>query len=151
MRTYTNKKSRGTKHGFLMRDGRHKIGNKIVGSDEVEQRWDISDCEIEFVKCSMPKPTQSRRERAGKVNLEHLEKIRLLPCAACGARPPSQAAHSNQDRHGKGKSTKANDLATFPLCANCHKRHDEHRGVGWRDVEDQMISSSMVKIYGEAE
>lgn len=143
MQKYVNKKSGRVENGKQLKDGRHKISNKILSQEDVKKSWTLQ------VTDSDDEPALSRRERAGKVNPIHLQEIRKLPCAACGAKPPSQAAHSNQALHGKGKSTKADDLATFPLCATCHKRHDEHRGDGWREQENQMIAASMIAIYGD--
>jgi hypothetical protein len=51
-------------------------------------------------------------------------------CFACGIHGFSQAAHSNQARHGKGRGIKASDEFTWPLCCErpghmgCHKMHD---------------------------
>ena len=48
-----------------------------------------------------------------------LAAIRKLPCVKCGS-GPSQAAHSNFGEHGKGRSIKADDKYTIPLCHSCH-------------------------------
>ena len=56
---------------------------------------------------------------------ERLEKIRSLPCCVCGMGPRSQAAHSNFSEHGKGRSIKADDKYTIPLCDADHKRFDQ--------------------------
>ena len=39
--------------------------------------------------------------------------------------PRSQAAHSNFSEHGKGRSIKADDKYTIPLCDADHKRFDQ--------------------------
>ena len=54
-----------------------------------------------------------------------LEQIRSLPCCVCGMGPRSQAAHSNFSEHGKGRSIKADDKYTIPLCDADHKRFDQ--------------------------
>jgi hypothetical protein len=60
----------------------------------------------------------------------YLRWVASLPCIACGIEGFSQAAHSNQAKHGKGRSIKASDEFTFPLCAphfwmmGCHYMHD---------------------------
>jgi hypothetical protein len=57
--------------------------------------------------------------------------VASLPCIACGRANSSQCAHSNSPEHGKGKSIKASDHATFPLCAGspsrvgCHAEFDQ--------------------------
>ncbi|MEG2269234.1 MAG: hypothetical protein RSC68_33510 [Acinetobacter sp.] len=52
-----------------------------------------------------------------------LAAIRKLPCVKCGS-GPSQAAHSNFGEHGKGRSIKADDKFTIPLCHSCHRWFD---------------------------
>lgn len=54
-----------------------------------------------------------------------LEQVRSLPCCVCGMGPRSQAAHSNFSEHGKGRSIKAHDKYTIPLCDADHKRFDQ--------------------------
>ncbi len=49
---------------------------------------------------------------------EHLDIIRSLPCACCGASPPSSAHHP---RHGAGMAQKASDWLAIPLCWECHQ------------------------------
>jgi len=55
---------------------------------------------------------------------KRLEQVRSLPCCVCGIGPRSQAAHSNFSEHGKGRSIKAHDKYTIPLCDADHKRFD---------------------------
>jgi hypothetical protein len=46
----------------------------------------------------------------------------------CGAHGSTQAAHSNQSAHGKGRGIKASDTHTAALCATCHRELDQgHR------------------------
>lgn len=56
---------------------------------------------------------------------KRLEQVRSLPCCVCGIGPRSQAAHSNFSEHGKGRSIKAHDRYTIPLCDADHKRFDQ--------------------------
>ena len=58
---------------------------------------------------------------------KRLEQVRSLPCCVCGMGPRSQAAHSNFSEHGKGRSIKADDKYTIPLCDADHKRFDQMR------------------------
>lgn len=60
---------------------------------------------------------------------KRLNEIRALPCVRCG-QSPSQAAHSNSGKHGKGKGIKADDKYTIPLCHSCHQWFDQYRGMG---------------------
>ena len=54
---------------------------------------------------------------------KRLAEIRKLPCVRCG-NPNSQAAHSNSAKYGKGRSIKASDEFTVPLCHSCHFQFD---------------------------
>lgn len=58
-----------------------------------------------------------------------LDAVYQIPCMAdwphdCG---PSEPAHSNQERHGKGKSIKAHDCFTAALCRAAHRELDQGR------------------------
>ena len=63
-------------------------------------------------------------------NNKRLQAIRQLPCVRCGMMPPSQAAHSNSSKHGKGKGIKADDQFTIPLCHSCHSNFDQYTTMG---------------------
>ena len=74
--------------------------------------------------------------------------VASFPCFACGIEGHSQAAHSNQSRHGKGGSVKASDEFTFPLCIphgdhqGCHTLHDlciDMTKAERREKEDRYI------------
>jgi hypothetical protein len=60
----------------------------------------------------------------------YLRYVASYPCFGCGIEGYSQAAHSNQSKWGHGRSVKATDTATFPLCCQrpghqgCHMMHD---------------------------
>ena len=54
----------------------------------------------------------------------HLMAVSALDCQLCGKGGPSQAAHSNQAIHGKGRSIKASDEYTAALCQSCHAEID---------------------------
>ena len=55
----------------------------------------------------------------------HLAFVRQLPCLACGASPPSQAAHVRSSGDG-GVGIKPGDKYSLPLCVSCHI-NDQHR------------------------
>lgn len=55
---------------------------------------------------------------------KHLRNVAALDCQSCGLGGPSQAAHSNSSRHGKGRSIKASDIYTAALCPRCHVEVD---------------------------
>jgi hypothetical protein len=59
-------------------------------------------------------------------NEKLLKSVRELPCQICGIEDGTiVAAHSNQLRHGKGRSIKAHDWAIAALCYNCHAEIDQ--------------------------
>ncbi|NLN58742.1 MAG: hypothetical protein GX151_12660 [Gammaproteobacteria bacterium] len=74
---------------------------------------------------------------------KRLAEIRKLPCVRCG-NPDSQAAHSNSAKHGKGRSIKASDEFTIPLCAICHAAFDQYK-LGNRAESEAMFERWLVK------
>lgn len=74
---------------------------------------------------------------------KRLAEIRKLPCVRCG-NPNSQAAHSNSAKHGKGRSIKASDQFTIPLCAICHAAFDRFE-LGNRAESEAMFEKWLVK------
>ena len=74
---------------------------------------------------------------------KRLAEIRKLPCVRCG-NPNSQAAHSNSAKHGKGRSIKASDQFTIPLCATCHAAFDRFE-LGNRAESEAMFEKWVVK------
>lgn len=51
---------------------------------------------------------------------------REIPCQSCGVADGTVvAAHSNQARHGKGRSIKASDVFVASLCGKCHSDLDQ--------------------------
>ena len=74
---------------------------------------------------------------------KRLAAIRKLPCIRCG-NPNSQAAHSNSAKHGKGRSIKASDQFTIPLCAICHAAFDRFE-LGNRAESEAMFEKWLVK------
>jgi hypothetical protein len=86
---------------------------------------------------SRPKFAYFRSER-------HLRNVAALDCQACGKGGPSQAAHSNEARHGKGRSIRASDLFTAALCPRCHSAVDSsysmtrlQRQQLWQDAHER--------------
>ena len=53
-----------------------------------------------------------------------LKAVASLPCQLCG-HPWTQAAHSNQLIHGKGRGQKASDIYTAALCLHHHHEIDQ--------------------------
>lgn len=74
---------------------------------------------------------------------KRLAEIRKLPCVRCG-NPNSQAAHSNSAKHGKGRSIKASDQFTIPLCHSCHFQFDTFQ-FGTRAESEAMFDRWLVK------
>lgn len=55
-----------------------------------------------------------------------LTACREIPCQSCGVADGTVvAAHSNQARHGKGRSIKASDVFVASLCHKCHGDLDQ--------------------------
>ena len=75
---------------------------------------------------------------------KRLAAIRKLPCIRCG-NPDSQAAHSNGAKHGKGRSIKASDEFTVPLCHSCHSKFDTFQ-LGNRAESEAMFDRWLVKV-----
>jgi len=74
---------------------------------------------------------------------KRLAAIRRLPCIRCG-NPNSQAAHSNSAKYGKGRSIKASDEFTVPLCHSCHFQFDTFQ-LGSRAESEAMFEKWLVK------
>ena len=74
---------------------------------------------------------------------KRLAEIRKLPGVRCG-NPNSQAAHSNSAKHGKGRSIKASDQFTVPLCHSCHAAFDRFE-LGNRAESEAMFEKWLVK------
>ena len=77
-------------------------------------------------------------------NPKRLAEIRKLPCVRCG-NPNSQAAHSNSAKHGKGRSIKASDQFTIPLCFKCHAAFDRFE-LGNRAESEAMFDQWLVRV-----
>ena len=56
---------------------------------------------------------------------KHLKNVSSIPCQHCGLDGYTQAAHSNQLIHGKGRGIKASDEYTAALCLKCHYELDQ--------------------------
>jgi len=77
-------------------------------------------------------------------NHKRLAAIRKLPCIRCG-NPNSQAAHSNSAKHGKGRSIKASDEFTVPLCHSCHSQFDRFE-LGNRAESEAMFDQWLMRV-----
>lgn len=65
-----------------------------------------------------PRRKPSALHRGPARDAAYLTWIRSFPCAACGRRPRSEAAHTGRDG---GKGLKSNDYSAIPLCHICHR------------------------------
>ena len=74
---------------------------------------------------------------------KRLAAVRSLPCVKCG-QSPSQAAHSNSAKHGKGRGIKARDAFVVPLCFKCHAAFDRFE-LGNREQSEAMFEKWLVK------
>ena len=75
---------------------------------------------------------------------KRLAEIRKLPCVRCG-QVPSQAAHSNSAKHGKGRGIKSSDLFVIPLCFKCHAAFDRFE-LGNRAESEAMFDKWLVRV-----
>ncbi|NIE95169.1 DUF968 domain-containing protein [Acinetobacter sp. Tr-809] len=75
---------------------------------------------------------------------KRLNEIRQLPCVRCGS-SPSQAAHSNSSKHGKGRGIKASDEFTVPLCHSCHSKFDTFQ-LGTRQESKALFEQWLERI-----
>lgn len=68
-----------------------------------------------------------RSSKEGQDGLEHMRRVKMLPCVICKRPGPSDAHHIICDRYG---SAKASDFETIPLCKSCHQDGPEaiHNG-----------------------
>ena len=67
-----------------------------------------------------------------------LEIVRESPCQICGAQDGTVvAAHSNQQRDGKGMGLKAHDYRIAALCFTCHADIDQGKTLGKQEKFDK--------------
>ena len=67
-----------------------------------------------------------------------LKACRLIPCTNCGRDDGTVcAAHSNQAKHGKGRSIKASDVFVAALCHLCHMDLDQGAHMSRAEREDK--------------
>ena len=58
----------------------------------------------------------------GRIELrDYLDWVKTLPCAKCGAPPPSDPSHLNSF---KGTATKSPDPWAIPECRQCHESYE---------------------------
>ena len=60
---------------------------------------------------------------------KHLKNVASLACQHCGIEGYTQAAHSNQLKHGKAKAMKSSDEFTAALCLKCHYELDQGKNL----------------------
>lgn len=53
--------------------------------------------------------------KARQDGLDHMGRVKGLPCCVCDAPPPSSAHHVTGDKMPR------NDMRTIPLCYDCHQ------------------------------
>ena len=82
-------------------------------------------------------------------NKKLLEIVRILPCQNCGIEDGTViAAHSNQQRDGKGTGIKSHDYRISALCNKCHMELDQGRTMSkaerielWEDAHRRTIGA----------
>jgi hypothetical protein len=82
-------------------------------------------------------PVMAQPKREYIRNPKLLAAVRTLPCMHTGAPPPSDPAHSNSGRHGKGKGIKADDNRIAALSRETHRELDQ--GKNWTQAERERI------------
>jgi hypothetical protein len=88
-------------------------------------------------------------------NKVYLAYVARHACFCCGIEGFSQAAHSNQARHGKGGRIKASDEFTWPLCCErpghmgCHKAHDLCIDMS-KDERDELENQYIQRMHAIA-
>lgn len=75
--------------------------------------------------------------------------VASFECFACRIQGQSQACHSNQSRHGKGKSIKASDEFIFPLCIRHHREHDQCLDMT-KEERDEIEERYIVEMQARA-
>ncbi len=63
-------------------------------------------------------PKREKRKRGTKAGLDHMARVKMLPCVICNAHPPNDAHHVY---HGRFENEKASDFETIPLCKAHHQ------------------------------
>ena len=67
-----------------------------------------------------------------------LEIVRESPCQICGVQNGTVvAAHSNQQRDGKGMGIKAHDYRIAALCFSCHAEIDQGKSLNKQEKFNQ--------------
>lgn len=109
------------------------------------------------IKRKTPLRPVSKKRRAyrasdeGQAALDHMCRVKGLPCIICGAPPPSDAHHCIHDRYG---TRKASDFEVIPLCKAHHQDGPEaiHNGKEtWRKKHgpDHGYLALVRKLMGE--
>lgn len=76
-------------------------------------------------------PTNKKRAR----DMDYMAWVKTLPCLACGAKAPSEAAHTGP----RGLGQKAPDSQVIPLCAEDHRTG--------RNALDRIGPAAFQKMY----
>ena len=77
-----------------------------------------------------------------------LQRVRESDCQHCGSKDGTiVAAHSNQQRDGKGMGIKAHDYRIAALCMTCHHELDQGSNMS-KDERRQMWEEAHRKTIG---
>jgi len=84
-----------------------------------------------------------------KSQQQHLSRVATLPCACCGASPPSCVHHI---REGQGMAQRASDFLAVPLCPACHQGDSGLHGDKalmrvYKTSELQMLADTIEALY----
>ncbi len=82
--------------------------------------------------------------------------VASLECMRCDRVGATQAAHSNQQRDGKGMGIKASDAAIAALCDRCHAEIDhgksmskEERREAWEEAHRKTMIALLERGFLE--
>lgn len=79
-----------------------------------------------------------------KAESRHIERIKNMDCALCGASGPCDAHHILE---GRVKGLKSGDFTAIPLCKDCHQ--GSHNGIHGRRAMWSVMRKTELQVLGE--
>jgi hypothetical protein len=80
-------------------------------------------------------------------NKKHLKNVASLPCQVCYVEGMTQASHSNQAIHGKGRSLRASDEFTAAICVEHHYEIDQGSNLTKQQRVDMWNEAYQKTVY----
>lgn len=78
---------------------------------------------------------------------KHLKNVAELPCQICYVEGRTQASHSNQSKHGKGRGIRASDEFTAALCIEHHYEIDQGSNLTKQQRLDMWNEAHQKTVY----